>query len=118
MLFLAGLLDIIGIICLILDAALGIGEIFSYVPDTIGIIFFGTWIIFRAQTKKAGEEKKEELKEQLAERRKKRLKKKATKKGMKKGLKFGLAALGELTPFLGALPFWTIYVYLELKSGE
>jgi hypothetical protein len=123
MLFLAGLLDIIGIICLILDAVLGIGEIFSYIPDTIGIIFFGAWVVFRAATKEAGEEKLKELKGKLAERReeregvrKKKLKKKVAKKGMNKGLKFGLASLGEIIPFLGALPFWTIYVYSELKS--
>ena len=116
MLFLAGLLDIIGIICLILDLLFGIGEVLSYIPDGIGICFFGFWVIFRSQTKEAGKEKKEELKEQLAERRKKRLKKKIAKKGGKKALRFGLAALGELIPLLGAMPFWTIYVYLELKS--
>lgn len=123
MLFLAGLLDIIGIICLILDALFGIGEVLSYIPDTIGIVFFGAWVVFRAATKKEGEEKIEDLKRQLAERRGKRektrekkLAKKLAKKGMNKGLKFGLAALGELIPFLGALPFWTIYVYSELKS--
>ena len=41
---------------------------------------------------------------------------KMAKKGTKKGLRFGLSSLGELIPLLGALPFWTIFVILELKQ--
>lgn len=121
MLFLAGLLDLIGVICLILDLVFGIGEILSYIPDGIGILFFGAWVFMRSQGEKTKEEVKEEIGEKLDERRKKikEMKKKAkkgVKKGVKRGLRFGLATLGEIIPFLGALPFWSIFVFLELKN--
>ncbi|MGB2762405.1 MAG: hypothetical protein WBC21_02585 [Minisyncoccales bacterium] len=126
MLFLAGLLDLIGVICLLLDLVFGIGEVLSYIPDGIGILFFGAWTLMRSQGEKSKEEVKEEMGEKVAERqkkieemKKKRMKKKAkktVKKGAKRGLRFGLAALGELIPVIGALPFWTIFVYSELKS--
>jgi hypothetical protein len=32
------------------------------------------------------------------------------------GLKFGVAILGEILPIIGAVPFWTIFVYSELKK--
>jgi len=38
----------------------------------------------------------------------------ATKKQTKN---FILSFIGELIPFVGALPFWTIYVISEIKSG-
>ncbi|MCK4454334.1 hypothetical protein KAU51_03240 [Candidatus Parcubacteria bacterium] len=129
MIFLAALLDLIGIICLILDVIVGIGEVFSFIPDIMGIFFFGAWLVFRSAIKKAvkgeGEEKKEELIREVAERgeeRKRMVKKtrkflkKAGKRGSKTGLRFGLATLGELIPLLGALPFWTIFVISEIGS--
>ncbi len=121
MLFLAGILDLIGVICLILDLVFGIGEILSYIPDGIGILFFGGWLLMRSQGEKSKEEAKEEVTEKIAEHRRaiekrKKMLKKGVKKGSKRGLRFGLSALGELIPFLGALPFWTIFVFLELKS--
>lgn len=122
MLFLAGLLDLFGIICLILDVAFGIGEVLSYIPDVIGIFFFGFWVFMRSQERKSYKETREEIAGQVAEHRKivdekaKQLKKNI-RKGSKKGLRFGLAALGEIIPFLGALPFWTIFVYSELKNS-
>ena len=129
MLFLAVLLDLIGIICLILDAAYGIGEVLSYIPDGIGILFFGGWTLMRSlasgQTIEEAKEKTSETisdiketgdKRREAIRKRKKMLKKGVKKGAKRGLRFGLAALGELIPFLGALPFWTIFVFLELKN--
>jgi hypothetical protein len=38
---------------------------------------------------------------------------KARKKG---GLKFLFAFLGELLPFIGAFPFWTLYVLSESRK--
>jgi len=121
MLFLAVLLDLIGIICLILDLVFGIGEVLSYIPDGIGIIFFGAWIAFRSQGEKSRKEAMKEVAEKKAEHRKaiekrKKMLKKGVKKGAKRGLRFGLSALGEVIPFLGALPFWTILVFMELKN--
>lgn len=132
MLFLAGILDLMGIICLILDLVFGIGEILSYIPDGIGILFFGGWIFMRSVMKgQTVEEAKEEVSETISdvkeagEKRREAIRKKREmikkrrkllKKGSKKGLRFGLATLGEIIPFLGALPFWTIFVFLELKN--
>ncbi len=116
MLFLAGLLDLIGVLCLIADLAFGIGEILSFIPDIIGIVFFGSWMLIRGQeggikdtTKQVSDKKQTMKKTQKAM-------KKMAKKGTKKGLRFGLSSLGELIPLLGALPFWTIFVILELKQ--
>ena len=129
MLFLAGILDVMGIICLILDLVFGIGEILSYIPDGLGIIFLGGWTLMRSLMKgKTMEEAKEDASEKIADikeagekrreaiRKRKKMLKKGVKKGAKRGLRFGLSALGELIPFLGALPFWTIFVFLELKN--
>jgi hypothetical protein len=123
MLPLAALLDIIGIICFIANVFFGIGEIFSFIPDFMGLFFFGAWVTFRAMTKPAGKEKKQELAIKVAGRKKERKAMVKTTQGIiKKGMKIGrkgkflLAALGELVPIIGALPFWTIYVYWELKS--
>lgn len=120
MLFLAGLLDLIGGICLIADLAFGIGEILSFIPDAIGIVFFGFWMLMRSQA--SGNDVKDMTKQvsdkkQTMKKTKKALKKTA-KKASKKGLRFGLASLGELIPLLGALPFWTIFVISELKQDN
>ena len=140
MLFLAGLLDLIGIICLLLDVAFGMGEVLSYIPDGIGILFLGSWSLMRAlasgktigeakeeasekiaDIRETGEKKREAMEKSREALRKKREmakkgKKLMMKKGGKTGLRFGLATLGEIIPFLGALPFWTIFVYSELKT--
>ena len=123
MLPLAALLDIIGIICFIANIFFGAGEILSFIPDAVGLLFFGAWVTFRAMTKPEGKEKKQELTIKVAERKKEqKIMVKKTRGIIKQGMKIGrkgkflIAALGELMPILGALPFWTIYVYSELKS--
>jgi hypothetical protein len=125
MLPLAALLDIIGIICFIANVFFGIGEILSFIPDFIGLVLFGMWVSFRAMTKQEGKEKKQGLTMEVMERKKEqktmKMKMKMSKlKGVKIGrfAKFGLASIGELIPIIGVLPFWTIYVYWELKSDE
>ncbi len=119
----AALLDVIGIICLILDLIVGIGEVLSYIPDIIGIGFFGFWMLMRAQEEKTYKETKEELAGEVAEHRRKiRAAKKTLKKGVKRTAKHGLrflgAMIGELIPLLGALPFWTLFVFLELNEKK
>ncbi len=123
MLPLAALLDIIGIICFIANVFFGIGEIFSFIPDFMGLFFFGAWVVFRSMTKQAGEEKKQGLTMKVAQRKnEQKIMVKKTQGIIKQGMKIGrkgkflIAAIGELVPIIGVLPFWTIYVYWELKS--
>lgn len=123
MLALAGILDIIGIICLILWLVAGIGGVLSYIPDIIGIFFFGFWIFIRSQEEKTYKETRKEVAGEVAEHKRKiQAAKKAFKKGAKRaskrGFKFLFAMVGELVPLLGALPFWTIFVLLELKGEK
>jgi hypothetical protein len=92
MILIALLLDLFGLFCLALDLAgdSDLGESLSIIPDILGAILLGGFS-FLGQ-------------------------KRRTRKILKKrGGKFLLTFLGELTPFLGGLPFWTIYVYSELK---
>ena len=121
MVSLAVMLDILGILCLILWLAFGIGGILSYIPDMIGIFFFGFWMLMRSQENKTYKEARGEVAGEVAEHhRKVQTAKKAFKKGAKRasksGLKFFAAMIGELIPLLGALPFWTIFVVSELKE--
>jgi hypothetical protein len=121
MVSLAVMLDILGIICLILWLAAGIGGILSYIPDIIGIFFFGFWMVMRSQEEKTYKETRTEVAGEVAEHhRKVQTAKKALKKGAKRaskrGFKFLLAMLGELIPLLGALPFWTMFVVSELRE--
>ena len=123
MLALAGILDIIGIICLILWLVAGIGGVLSYIPDIIGIGFFGFWMFMRSQGEKTQEESVGEVSEAVAKhkrkvRRAKKVFQKGAKRAGKHGLKFLGAMIGELIPLLGALPFWTIFVLLELKEDK
>ncbi len=100
MLIFAGFLDIMGL-CELLFFLIGginflggstvIGEIISTITDIIGLIVIGGWSIIRG----GGD---------LTSLKRKRM-----------GLRFGLSFLGEATPGIGILPFWTIYVYNTLK---
>jgi hypothetical protein len=119
----------------------GIGAIFSYIPDIIGMVFFGFWILMRSQ--EAEKEIDKDIKKYNKEiSRINRIKKtiktakkvfEAIKKFEKKikqrrrmrrtkttlsFFKFLLSALGELIPLFGALPFWTIFVVFELKESK
>lgn len=95
MLIFAGFLDLLGL-CEILFLLMGglnilsgitiIGETISTITDMVGLVVIGGWSIIRGGGLGA-------------------LRKRKT------GLKFGLSFLGEAIPFIGALPFWTIYVY-------
>lgn len=101
MFFVAGMLDIVGLIVFILSL-FGIGIPASFVLDFIGVIIIGGWMFFRTGhvtiTRKAG---------------------KTIKKAQKKILKrLGLSFLGELIPFFGDIAFcWTLAVYFELKNN-
>jgi hypothetical protein len=111
----AVILDILGIIFTILDIAYGIGEIPSWISDGVGVIFFGLWLLVRS-TLRPGTTEPEELVEKVMEKRRaiKRVARAARRIG--RGLRFAIAFIGEVLPVIGALPFWTWFVYSELKS--
>ena len=115
MIGIALLLDVLGIICTLIGlVSAGAGEILSFIPDGIGILFFAILLSFKGQGRPR--EVVVETKEKIKMRKK-------VMGTIRKGLrghwgKFGLAALGELTPFLGALPFWTIFAISELKNED
>jgi len=98
MLPLAILLDLIGVIliCFGLDD-FGITDIF-------GILLFGSWMYFRSQTIAVPE----------------KLKKRA-ETGLRKLFRgpwkrFLTPIIGEVIPYVGVLPMWTLAVYYELTS--
>lgn len=107
MLPLAALLDLVGIIllCFALDD--------FFITDIIGWLTIGVWSYFRSQIK--GEPSVTEM-PRLGE--KKEITKKMTQnKKAGKTAKWGkrLKFL-EFIPYVGALPFWTVSVYFELKD--
>jgi hypothetical protein len=121
MVSLAVMLDILGILCLILWLAAGVGGILSYIPDIIGIFFFGFWMFMRSQEDKTYKETRTEVAGEVAEHHRKvqtakKVFKKGAKRAGKRGFRFLLAMLGELIPLLGALPFWTMFVVSELRE--
>ena len=97
MLFVAGILDAIGIILIffLLDD--------FGVTDIIGILTIGIWIWFRSQTMK--------------------MTRGASKTAAKVG-KWGkrlkwlrpLCIIGEFIPYVGVAPFWLLLVYAELQE--
>jgi len=105
-LLIAVVLDIFGLMCLILTFTIGteIGEALSFVPDVLGLILIGGSQMFMRR-RQAFAQAKTARKAAIS---------KAKKKG---GLKFFGAFIGEILPFIGAFPFWTIYV-LSTSSDE
>lgn len=116
-------LDFIGVVLTIIwlltalgIAALEIPEIVNWLSDGMGFAFFGFWIMLRAPSRQ-GETNMTDLGERVAEKQKTmKSATKGMKKGMGSGARFGLATLGEIVPLVGAFPFWTWFVYSELKS--
>ena len=89
------------------------------ITDIIGIIFIGGWVLFRsffkfsdldveapARIGKAAAEKRQQRKEIVQTI-------KQTVKTSKTPIK-AICFIGELIPYIGALPFWTFLVYDEL----
>ncbi len=101
MFMVAGSLDLIGLILLILDF-IGIGLALSFIPDIIGLVFLGSWMYFRTGhvtiSRSAG--------------------KTIRKSGRKILKRLGLSFAGELIPLFGDIAFcWTLAVYFELKNN-
>jgi hypothetical protein len=89
MLPLAAIIDLVGI------ALLCVGLDDCGVTDVIGTTLIGGWLVLR-----------------------KGVNIKITKRDKKRILKFGGSLLGEIIPYLGALPFWTILVLGTLKESS
>ncbi|MDP3093845.1 MAG: hypothetical protein Q8N16_03710 [bacterium] len=132
------IIDFAGILFTVLDVAYGLGEIFSWISDIVGLIVIGGLIMLRAMImgkQFSSEEYAEGVVEQHAQRKQaveaigKKTKQAAAKaakaakaggKAVKVGarvLRVVLAFIGEIVPLIGALPFWTISVYMELTSS-
>lgn len=127
MLPIAILLDVLGVICTILDIAFGAGEIISWITDIAGTIIIGGWIFFnflmrRFITKESEEKTGEKIKEiKDLSGKKKKLASKVQKlvrklKGKKGILRVVGGIIGEYIPIVGILPFWTWIVWSERKK--
>lgn len=95
-LIVAMLLDIFGLLCLFFDYIFGpfIGEALSLISDFAGAIFFSFWSLVQSGGL-------------------------VTKKSAKKRImKLIVTFFGETLPFLGALPFWTIFIITEILSKQ
>lgn len=105
MLFIAGMFDLAGWICIILVAALGIGVLIGQIVNVLGFIVIGVWIFFRSgsmPTKKPEPGEGKGMTQGLI--------KKFLKKQWKK-------LVVEICPILGDIyPGFTLMVYSELKS--
>jgi len=137
MLFVAIILDALGILFTLLDVAAGVGEIPSFVSDAAGTVIIGGWLFFKSMLEKAKaqeeernlEERMEEVRQvpqkrkemkktiQKMEKMKKAKKMKAVGKSKKwlKYLRVG-GIIGEYVPVLGVLPFWTLIVIGEMRK--
>ncbi|MFH1841254.1 MAG: hypothetical protein ABH800_00525 [Candidatus Nealsonbacteria bacterium] len=87
----------------LLLAIFGVSEVFSLIPDFIGLILIGGWAFFRSQSVKVtyGAEKRLTSAVKMAKR-----------------LKWlrPLLIVSEFIPFLGVAPCWILLVYFEAKS--
>lgn len=85
-------LDLIGIVIFILEFV-GVGIPLSWLFDVMGILTIGIW-----SWSKTGNMQ-------------------VTKRTARFFKKPGLAFFGEVIPFVGVLPFWSLYVFIDLKKG-
>lgn len=68
-----------------------------FILDIVAVITIGLWFFLRSFSVEATDE--------------------MTKLGRRiRTLRFFLSLFGELIPYIGALPLWTLFTYLELKS--
>ncbi|PIV42530.1 MAG: hypothetical protein COS26_02010 [Candidatus Nealsonbacteria bacterium CG02_land_8_20_14_3_00_40_11] len=110
-----------------IDIILELTSVFI-LPKTVGIIMdiitftiIGGWIYWRiGRISKSREEQKRAFQKQLAQKStqmQQQLAKGITKGPLRKTfIRVGATLLGELIPFVGLLPFWTISVILTLRE--
>ena len=114
------LVDAIDII-LELTSILIIPKLIGIAIDVVVFAIIGGWIYWRTRRIiKSREKQKQSLQKKMAEKSAKmqqQLAKGAVKGPLRKTLiRGGIALLGELIPFVGIIPFWTISVILTLKE--
>lgn len=104
MIMIAICLDLFGFICFLFTLTIGtdVGETLSYVPDLLGLLFIGGARMFQQRRRAFAQAKK--------------VRAQALMKAKKSGAgKFFLTFFGEILPFVGAFPFWTIYILSEAR---
>ena len=111
--FIGFVLTVIWLLTVLGVATLEIPEIVNWASDGAGFAFFGTWLLFRAPFRETEGTETAALTEDVVQKRRSA---KRTRVRMGRGLRFGIAFLGEVITVVGALPFWTWFVYSELKS--
>jgi len=92
-------LDLFGVLCLLFNYIFGtlIGEALSAIGDLIGAFFFAIWCSVKSGDVASLKSVKNK-----------------SVKNKKRVIKFLLTFFGEAIPFIGALPFWTIFVLSEI----
>ncbi len=98
MMAIAIILDLVGIILI----CFGLDDFF--ITDIIGIIFISTWMFLRSSTVAVPKKMQERTQKGVA------------KLFRGKWKKFLTPIIGELIPYVGALPCWTLAVYYEITS--
>ena len=98
MMTVAVILDLVGIILLLF----ALDDFF--ITDIIGIIFISGWMYLRSSTMAVPEKMQERTQKGLA------------KLFRGKWKKFLTPIIGEVIPYVGALPCWTLAVYYEITS--
>lgn len=122
-LFLALIFDALDIV-LELTGVFVIPKLIGVVFDVLTLALIGGWIHWRtSRIIKTREQQKQALQKQITQKvgqMQQQLAKGAAKGPMKKTLlRAGIALLGELLPFVGLVPFWTISVIMTLREeGE
>lgn len=119
-LFLALIFDALDIV-LELTGVFVIPKLIGMAFDSLTLALIGGWIYWRtSRITKAREQQKQALQKQITQKAgqmQKQLARGAAKGPMKKTLlRAGIALLGELLPFVGLVPFWTISVIMTLKE--
>ena len=108
-------------IVLELTSILVIPKVLGIAMDAFTFVVIGGWIYFRTnKIIKSREEQKKALQKQMTQKAGKmqqQLIKGAVKGPLRKTLvRTGVTLLGELIPFVGLVPFWTISVILTLRE--
>jgi hypothetical protein len=128
MMLIAIALDLVGLILTIIwlltlfgVLSFEIPEIINWISDGIGFVFFGLWLWVRSAiigsgTKPKGLAERVAEKHRATQRERERLKARIARTVGRRGLRFALALIGEFLPLIGALPFWSWFVYSEMKS--
>ncbi len=112
MLMIAAMLDLAGIVLI----CVGLDDF--GITDIIGVLVIGGWMLLRGSMSSGDQElTARQLGREAAQKRGERQQivkraKSITKRGWLKPFCF----IGELIPWVGALPFWVVMVYNELKN--